>query len=537
VRARAAAAGLALLLGCAGSETGTGTAAGATADGTGTAAGATADGTGTAAGATAAATAAPAVANAEPELGPPPWTAVARGKEASFGLDVVDAESDTIRVTLTKKPESAVYRPLTLTVIWRPGPADGARGDFEVTIAETPRAGGAPRTIVRAFSVDVVDGVAPVPESPPPAPAGALVDFRGAEVLAAAAAAAPLPRVLERAPVLLARLPAEIAAIHRNPALDPASPAYEPAWALARWQLVAVRVRPEEAAPGVHLVYRTAAAEDAFLRVRFAAPSSMVRDGRPAPGGRLGAAAVAALVQDLLPDPRGTGAAVAPGVRGAALAALVERVLDPASGFELAAVDHSGRAGGGSLRDAADAYVSGDGWAFATFAPEGAMVPPRVVTSVFKRAGGGYAPFCAPRYDERSPFYVAGVGPLCTGDGLVSIEREKVGSALLFETSAAGASFRTLFAVRETAADDVRRNGFGETGMTCIACHTRDYDLGASYAAGPGHAARVGRTFFTIAGTSRPVPYRDAADRYALCALAAALEKLGKAPAFGCTLH
>jgi hypothetical protein len=513
----------------------------------------------------AAAAAAAALAHdAPPELAPVAWTRVGRGQEIHFGLDVVDPEGDTVRVTLTKKPPEAIYRPLTLTVLWRPGPADGARAQFEVAMHETLRHGGYERDTVVGFAIDVVDApVAPPAPAPPRDPvAAALLDVREGPRLAGAAAAAPLGRVLARVPGLAAALLPELSRLHRNPLLDPASPAFEKEWALDAWRLAALRVRPAEPEPGVNLVYRAAAAEDAYLRVRFAAPRRSPL--RPEEKGPFGPAAVAALLRDTLLaglDPRdalgrialagvgaGAPAAVAdPALHAKGVAALVARVLDPASGFRLAGVDHSGRAGGGSARDAADAYLSGDGWAFESFGSEGALSPLRVVTSL-SGTPGHWEPVCASRYRYEAPGYVAGVGPLCTGDGLVSAEREKVGSALLFETSALSASFRTQFAVRETPAVDVRRVLFGESGMTCIACHTRDYDVGGPLAWRAAHgdgpppdvftaAAPVARTFYALTPAARPVPYLDALEVYERCALGEAFAALGVAGAFACPLQ
>src|SRR5262245_30231080 len=86
--------------------------------------------------------------NQPPELEYPPYHRVAPGREVSFGLNVVDPDSDTVSVELVGKPASASYDPITLTVRWRPTAKDAPAGRFRVRLTETQRVGGAKRSFL-----------------------------------------------------------------------------------------------------------------------------------------------------------------------------------------------------------------------------------------------------------------------------------------------------------------------------------------------------------------------------------------------------
>jgi hypothetical protein len=85
--------------------------------------------------------------NREPEFNPVRFKRVGIGQRISFGLSVIDEESDDVRVELVQKPASARYNEKTLTVDWTPQKSDGKSAMFAVRITEFDRATNSPRRL------------------------------------------------------------------------------------------------------------------------------------------------------------------------------------------------------------------------------------------------------------------------------------------------------------------------------------------------------------------------------------------------------
>ncbi|HEX8921384.1 MAG TPA: hypothetical protein VF766_07885, partial [Pyrinomonadaceae bacterium] len=98
----------------------------------------------------------PVAENRPPEMDAIRIKRVGVGQRITFGISVIDEETDDIRVELTQKPASAMYNEKTLTVDWTPRKTDGRTGQFAVRITEYPRSGvGSPRTSIKTFSIEI----------------------------------------------------------------------------------------------------------------------------------------------------------------------------------------------------------------------------------------------------------------------------------------------------------------------------------------------------------------------------------------------
>jgi hypothetical protein len=111
----------------------------------------------------------------------------------------------------------------------------------------------------------------------------------------------------------------------------------------------------------------------------------------------------------------------------------------------------------------------------------------------------------APRFDPKSPDYVAGWDKLIDADdhGNVAIPDSTDGPpmAAIIDSSSFSRPFKERFMVQETALRDPRRRIFEERGMTCIQCHVRNFDEG-DYLNAAVRDPKAGSNF----GTTNDVP-------------------------------
>jgi hypothetical protein len=494
--------------------------------------------------------------NHAPELKLPPYTQVGLGQTIGFGIEVIDEESDAIRVELEEKPASATYDPRTLTVVWRAAAEDQPAGRFQIRVTEAQREGGARRVFRHSFSIPVVEDFQPRPVAQPLDPFTELVlTVHDLERLARVQEAWPLPRVLALAAELEARkqgkaIPIDgealyrsmlvgLAEAHGNPRVNPGSKAFEAeVWATSEsWRIMAVRFRLDKHWQELRLVYKNFRShEGVYVMPRWRvvadgpevdeadrvynnqAISRLVLDRFFGADGRLR--------EDLWRDEAAHGRAVAE-----AVTAILQHPVGQAArhaGATFLALPTEARLGGGSLRDDLGQYQSGDGWAWTVMQPKLAgdamafvNIPIKGFATAFAEdpASHGWKPVCAKGFDPRDPGHVPGLEMLCrVKEGLVDLPfwpGGKLQSAAIDAVSL-HVEHKRGAAIQELPLRDPRRDLAEENGMTCAECHTRAFGVrdlydpavtdarrGAPRAANPAQD----RSFFVLAPGERWQPY------------------------------
>src|ERR1044071_2127430 len=229
--------------------------------------------------------------NHPPEMDAVRIKRVGVGKRITFGLSVIDEETDDIRVEMTQKPASAKYNEKTLTVDWTPLKTDGRTGQFAVRITEFPRGGGSPRTSIKTFGIQIEPNPVPLPPLPPaPLAVETLISITDPERLAAANARWPILAMFDRIAAIEASKQIKpdnaiqpttgaqlfhdalknLAALHRNDEINPDSPKYNSQFNAENWRLIMVRPRVNKRIFELRLVYKNVAAgETVFLMPRM----------------------------------------------------------------------------------------------------------------------------------------------------------------------------------------------------------------------------------------------------------------------------
>ncbi|MBD0370454.1 MAG: hypothetical protein ICV60_06430 [Pyrinomonadaceae bacterium] len=466
-----------------------------------------------------------AVENHEPEFNPVRFKRVGVGQRITFGLSVIDEESDDVRVELIQKPASAKYNEKTLTVDWTPQKTDGRSGMFTVRIMEFDRATNIPRrTLMKNFSIAIEPQPVQLPTVPPaPLAVETLISITDPDRLMAANAQWPITAMFDRiaaieaskqikpdngiAPTNGAQLFRDalknLALLHRNEEIDPDSPRFNKQFNAENWRLIMVRPRMNKKVFELRLVYRNeAAAEPVYLMPRM----RIIRGkdaGRPDEDRQKNNETFARLFYETFFD----GADLKPGmirdkqVYGEALAQFITKIVtyidptDPKMQANFAALPHNARLGGDDLLDSKGNYLRGNGWALGVMK----VVPverngKRVLafanlpidgftTSVKPNPQGtAYVPVPAPRFNPKSAEFVAGWDKLIDADdhGNVAIPDEQTSppTAAIIDASSFSRPFKERFMVQETSLRDPRRRIFEERGMTCIQCHVRNFDEG-----------------------------------------------------------
>jgi hypothetical protein len=456
-----------------------------------------------------------------------PETVIA-GREVFFGLDVITANEEPLRIELAAQPEGAELDARTMTVRWRvPASAAGSEQRFVVR-ARMRDAAGAEHTQELPLAIRVVDR-APVPGQASVVPpfVGTLVTITSPDYLARTAREWPIERVLEFArDAAVDALPAEqqgaierrsgaelfrdllaqYAALHNNPRLDPASPAFDRRFESAHWRLVAVRPRVNKAIEELRLAYQAVDVPEpvfAMFRVRLFrganAPSAEVAQANNVAFTRL---VHQAFFEGARPR-RGLAEGQARAV-SAAVATLVRSVLtfrdpqNPLLRAGLVAIPEEARMGGGSTFDAQGNYVTGNAWAFtvanvkvddapAAGASRRAVRVVNVPISSFtfdigpNPAGDAFTSVCPPRYRSGGEGSEPALAALCMPDGTVRVrERSAQGTWVAARRDALSehAAVTAGEMLERVALRDPRRRNFEESGMTCVQCHVRDFDDG-----------------------------------------------------------
>jgi hypothetical protein len=469
----------------------------------------------------------------KPEVFAPPWTKVGVGQTIHFSVAAIDQDLEETRVDVTAKPESATFDALTQTVSWTPTKADLATGGtFVLRIDQAATPGGAwTKTETQTFTiaVDAKKQKAPQPATQTPT-VETLITIREPARLTNVNLDWPLDKMLVTgAELFRATLPPEVqtklakvnrtdayksflkglAQTHDNPRLDPDSPQFDKA-AFATpesWKIVAVRPRIDKKWNELRIVYQAMdAAEPVFgmfrLRTTWDVPTlppeargvnnatfaglvaKHLLDKELAPNAKLAtdkkahAKAVAAFVKAVVtyapPAPKKGEAAPPPWQRAAFVALPTEA-----------------RMGGGSARDAAGAYRSGDGWAWGVMKPMASAdgstqayvnigIPGFWTLAEPSADGKAWAPKCSPEFDPDNPKHKAGFEVLCRkAMGFVDLPDEHDGKIVSSKRDAVNlfVEHKLGDAVKHLPLADGRRDLGEENGMTCAQCHIRNFGM------------------------------------------------------------
>lgn len=495
----------------------------------------------------------PAAENRAPEMDAVRIKRVGIGQRITFGISVIDEETDDIRVEMTQKPASAKYNEKTLTVDWTPRKTDGRSGDFAVRLTEFPRSGGSPRTSIKTFSIAIEPHAVPLPAIPPaPLAVETLISITDPERLAAANARWPIIAMFDRIAAIEASKqikpengiqPASgaglfrdalrnLALLHRNEEINPDSPRFNPQFNAENWRLVMVRPRVNKRIFELRLVYKNVvAAEPIFLmpRMRITRLKDPELDKDDA-ARQKNNKTFAQMFHQAFFD----GADLKPFIArdkksyGEALADFISQVVnysdkdDPNMQANFAALPHNARLGGDDLLDERGRYLRGDGWAlgvmkvvpverngrkvlaFSNLPIDGfaTSIKPTPDNSAFRRVP-------APAFDPQSPSFIAGFDKLVDVGNFSAIPDDHDAAAIkpaMIDSSMFSREFKQKQMVAETSLRDPRRRLFEERGMTCIQCHVRNFDEGDYLNPGvknpkegnPGTARDIPRLFFII---------------------------------------
>ncbi|HWT01464.1 MAG TPA: hypothetical protein VN256_14540 [Pyrinomonadaceae bacterium] len=491
--------------------------------------------------------------NRPPEMDAVRVKRVGVGQRVTFGLSVIDEETDDLRVELTDRPPSVKYNEKTLTVDWTPTRADGRVGQFAVRITEYPRGGGQPRTSLKTFSIEIAPAPVPQPSLPPaPLAVETLISITDPERLATANARWPILAMFDRVAAIEAAKQVKpdngvqpttganlfkdalrnLAQLHRNDEINPDSPRYNPQFNAENWRLIMVRPRVNKRIFELRLVYKNVvAAEPVFLmpRMRITRLKDPELDKDDA-ARQKNNKAFATLLHNAFFD----GADLKPFVArdkksyADALADFVSAVVhygdkeDPNMQANFAALPHNARLGGDDELDAKGRYVKGDGWAlgvmkvvpverggrkvlaFSNLPIDGfaTSVKPTPDGTAFRRVP-------APAFDPGSKSFVPGFDKLVDAGNFSAIPDDHDAGAVrpaMIDSSMFSRDFKLRQMVAETSLRDPRRRLFEERGMTCIQCHVRNFDEGDYLNPGvknpkegsPGAARDIPRLFFVI---------------------------------------
>jgi hypothetical protein len=493
------------------------------------------------------------VENHPPEMDAVHLKRVGVGQRITFGLSVIDEETDDIRVEMTQKPASAKYNEKTLTVDWTPRKTDGRMGQFAVRITEFPRTGGNPRTSIKTFSIAIEPNPVPLPILPPaPLAVETLISITDPERLAASNARWPIIAMFDRIAAIEASKQIKpdnaiqpttgaqlfrdalrnLALLHRNDEINPDSPKFNSQFNDENWQLVMVRPRVNKRIFELRLVYKNVvAAEPVFLmpRMRITRLKDPELD-KDEDARQKNNKTFATMFHNAFFDGPDLKAFVARDKKsyGEVLADFISSVVnyndkdDPSMRANFAALPHNARLGGDDQLDEKGRYLRGDGWAlgvmkvvpverdgkkvlaFSNLPIDGfaTSVKPTPDGTAFRRVP-------APAFDPNSPSFVAGFDKLVDVGNFSAIPDEHdaaVAKPAMIDSSMFSREFKQKQMVAETPLSDPRRRLFEERGMTCIQCHVRNFDEGDYLNAGvrnpkegsPGATRDIPRLFFVI---------------------------------------
>jgi hypothetical protein len=536
--------------------------------------------------------------NEPPEFEIPAWRTVGIGQQIDFGLEVIDHESDEIRVTLTEKPATAQFDPYTLTVVWTPTREDLPVGYFSARIEERQRDTGVTRVFQHNFAIAVSKSKQ---DKPTAGPLGAsvetLITIHDPERLAAVQKRWPIDTLLHHSAKLAhAALPEaernatkvpsaqelyesfliQFAKAHDNPAVDPRAKGFDrdgfgdP----KKWTLIAVRPRLDKSWNELRVVYRAPAHAATYamfkLRPTF---DDLTTDEQRVFNNKTFAQMVfdAFFTKEGVLDPRFARdkAAHAKAVESFMTGLLTYETDQHAwAGGTFLGLPCEARLGGGSKRGTDGAYESGDGWGWnvqKVKPKDGKMSYVNVPIKGFATAvspskdNRAWAMTCAPKFDPNSDAHDPKFTSLCRGSGHVDMPAAAEGYTDSDPTSADKrvSSFvdavhlflehKSKDMIEKLPLRDPRRDLFEEKGMTCSQCHVRRFGVrdmydASAYDPSAGVPTRLNKltatTFFVIVPTERWQPYAIDFQHKQECKFKAALEKsLGIDTSLQCPLR
>ena len=528
--------------------------------------------------------------NAPPELLLPAWTTAGIGQRVTFGLNVVDHELDTVMVSLIDKPASAIYDPITLTVDWTPTAADAPMGTFTARVTERDRLFGVERSVDHAFSIAISDGPAPAPAARSLGPVvETLITIHDEARLAAVNEQWPFTKMLAHSATLFIGAMDEsarstiatptgaemfdsfltsLAELHGNPRLDPRSPSFdrESFGDPGSWKIITVRPRLDKKWQELRVVYwASKAAEPVFamFRLRPVHTNDLSDDAQAFNNHEF-----SRLVFEALFDAAGTlrpAFAEDPIAHGDAVAKLVTDVVTyadaakPYASATFIALATEARMGGGSARDSAGGYASGDGWAWSAMkplpTPDGTAVaytniPIKGFWTAAKPTADNTAwtAACAPRFDPHDADHAPGYDVLCRPEGLVDLPAVRNGVVVSSKKEASNLflDHKLEDSVAQLALRDARRDLGEEAGMTCAQCHMRNFGvrdrsdplpMDPRALVPPAMNPQLATTFFVIVPTNRWSQYMLEFQKDQECKASAAFEQfLGETTSLSCPL-
>jgi hypothetical protein len=496
----------------------------------------------------------PVAENHSPEMDAIRIKRVGVGQRITFGLSVIDEETDDIRVEMTQKPASAKYNEKTLTVDWTPRKTDGHVGQFAVRITEFLRGGASPRTSIKTFSIAIEPKPVLTPDAAPPAPLAVetLISITDPERLAAANARWPILAMFDRIAAIEASKQIKpdsaiqpttgallfrdalrnLALLHRNDEINPDSPKYNPQFNAENWRLVMVRPRVNKRIFELRLVYKNVVAgEPVFLmpRMRITRLKDPELD-KDEDARQKNNKTFATMFHDAFFDGPDLKPFIARDKKsyGAVLADFISAVVnysdkdDPNMQANFAALPHNARLGGDDQLDEKGRYLRGDGWALGVMKVVVVERDGKKVLAFSNMPIDGFATSVkltpdgtafrrvpAPAFDPKSPLFVAGFDKLVDVGNFSAIPDDHdatMAKPAMIDSSMFSREFKQKQMVAETSLRDPRRRLFEERGMTCIQCHVRNFDEGDYLNAGvknpkegtPGSTRDIPRLFFVI---------------------------------------
>ena len=537
---------------------------------------------------------APRPVNEPPTMEQPIYEVVGVGQEIGFGIEVIDEESDEIKVELIDKPESARWDPYSLTVSWKPAAGDVGDGHFTARITETRRDTGEVRTFTHPFSIAVTRKPQRLPVARPLGPVvETLITIHDVDRLAAVNKAWPIDAMLEAsARSMLADLPeaereklevadrptlyrtflAELAKGHANKTLDPEAAEFDKAlWGNpADWKIIAVRPRLDKKEHELRIVYKARAHAATYAMFRF----------RPLAHGDIDPAGVAEnnkLMAKMVVDAFFTEdgkldpalardeAAHAKKVEALVSGVVKYKRAEGAQPVTFLALPTEARLGGGNKRDPEGNYVSGDAWGWTVMKPKpagGKMVMSNIpikgfVSGIEASADGkSWKMVCGPAFAPKSDAHDPRIARLCretghtdlpaTGDGYVEAGADDPVVSSLVDAANLFVDFKQKTMVATVPLRDPRRDLFEEKGMSCHQCHVRKFGVRDYYdpaatdpTAGMPRALNKDQdtTYFVITPTERWQPYAIDFQHKQECKIKAAIKKaLGLETSLGCPL-
>jgi hypothetical protein len=476
------------------------------------------------------------------------------GQRVTFGLSVIDEETDDIRVEMTQKPASANYNEKTLTVDWTPRKADGRVGQFAVRVTEYPRGNGAsPRTSIKTFSIEIEPKPVPLPAVPTaPLAVETLISITDPERLATANARWPITAMFDRIAAIEASKQIKpgsgiqpttgaglfrdalrnLAALHRNDEINPDSPKFNPQFNAENWRLIMVRPRVNKRIFELRLVYKNVvAAEPIFLmpRMRITRLKDPELDKDDAARQKNNKTFVT-LFHNAFFDGADLKAFIARDKKsyGDVLADFISTIVnysdkdDPNMQANFAALPHNARLGGDDALDEKGRYLRGDGWALGVMKVVPVERNGRQVLAFSNLPIDGFATSIkptpdgtafrrvpAPAFDLKSASFVWGFDKLVDVGNFSAIPDDHDANMVkpaMIDSSMFSRDFKQKQMVAETSLRDPRRRLFEERGMTCIQCHVRNFDEGDYLNPGvknpkegsPGTTRDIPRLFFVI---------------------------------------